>query len=134
MNCGDYRKKDQIYSKWRNVNKIGMEFNTTFSIEKRQWQSGENDEIMLQKALALYRSQKGTNFKFLHVWNVVKMSKKWQDTENSETFMSGSSKRTNTSKTTHNQSSDAHVGIDLNEEESIEVPIVIRLMSRDQTK
>ena len=62
------------------------------------------------------------------------MPKKWQDIKSSETFMGGSSKRTKTSETTHSQSSDAYVGIDLNEEESFEVPRVTRLMIRDRVK
>lgn len=53
----------------------------------------------------------GTTFKFLHVWNIMKMSEKWQDIESLERFTGDSSKRTKTSKTTHNQSSDSMSGL-----------------------
>lgn len=62
------------------------------------------------------------------------MSKKQQDIEGSEAFMGCSSKRTKTSKTTHSQSSNVHVEIGLNDDESIEVPRATRPMGRDQAK
>lgn len=76
MNREDYRKNDRIYSKRRNEN----------------GKYGENDELILQKALSFYRSQKGTTFKYLQVWNIMKLSKKWQDIKSLETFTDGSSK------------------------------------------
>lgn len=54
LNIGDCRKKNQVYSKWRNTNKVFMEFYTIFSSVTWQWQSGVNDETILQKALPLY--------------------------------------------------------------------------------
>ena len=82
----------------------------------------------------MYQNQKRANFKFLHNGNILKLSKKWQWFDDSEIFTGGSSKRTKTSETTHSQSSDAHVGIELNEEEPFEAQKVTRPMGRDQAK
>nr|KAJ0188335.1 hypothetical protein LSAT_V11C900456340 [Lactuca sativa] len=134
MNLEEYRKKDQIYSKWRKVNKVVTWFNGVFSSVKRPWQSGANNRTILQKALEVYRNQKGVNFKFLHVWNILKLSKKMARVDDSETFTGGYSKRTKTSETTHSQSSDAHVGIDLNDKEPFEVLRVTRPMGKDRAR
>ena len=74
MNLGDYRKKDQVCSKWWNVNKVVTEFNGVFSSVKWQWH-GLNDETILPKALEMYQNKKGRRlifYMFGTLWNCQK--------------------------------------------------------------
>lgn len=45
MKKGKYHTIDQIYSKWRNTNKLAMEFNDVFVNVTHFWPSGANDVL-----------------------------------------------------------------------------------------
>lgn len=63
----------------------------------------------------------------------MKDSEKWKDIKTSKLYTCGS-KRTKTFETTHNQSLDAHIEVDLNEDEPIAVPIPILSHGKRQSK
>ncbi|XP_023759186.1 glutathione S-transferase T3-like [Lactuca sativa] len=57
MNRGEYRSKHQVYSKWGKMNKEIMLCNDLYNNMKRQWKSGESDDIILRKALKVYQKK-----------------------------------------------------------------------------
>lgn len=72
------------------------------------------DAIIIIKTQKLYRKEKNGVFKYDEFWNIVNDSEKWIQVNTSEDFTIGGSERTKTSKTTHSQSCDGHVGVELN--------------------
>lgn len=88
---GDYRKNEQIYSKWRNINKVVMDFKVVFSLVKQKWKSGANDETILQKSLTLYGSQKGGEFQISacveYSEDVKKNGKTWKFPKRSQVVL-----------------------------------------------
>ncbi|XP_023748788.1 uncharacterized protein LOC111897047 [Lactuca sativa] len=133
MKCGEYRSKHQVYSKWGKMNKKIMLFNDLYNYMKRQWKSGENNEVILKKALKVYQKENLKAFKFLEVWNFVKDNKKWQNSKTSYEHIDSGLKRSRTSESDHT-TSDAHVQFDLNEDVSIPVSPPSRPMGRDKAK
>ncbi|XP_023737240.1 uncharacterized protein LOC111885193 [Lactuca sativa] len=106
MNRGEYRSKHQVYSKWGKMNKEVMLFNDLWKNMKRQWKSGENDEVILKKALKV---------------------------KTSDEHIDSGSKRSRTSESDHT-TSDARVQFDLNEDEPVPVSPPSRPLGRDKSK
>lgn len=53
---GGYRKNDHIYTKWMYTNKVITKFNALFNNLKHNWQGHENDAIILNQALQIFRT------------------------------------------------------------------------------
>ncbi|KAL7605002.1 hypothetical protein Lser_V15G18533 [Lactuca serriola] len=133
MNRGEYRSKHQVYSKWGKMNKEVMLFNDLWNNMKRQWKSGESDEVILKKALKVYQKENLKTFKFLEVWNFLKDNRKWLSSKTSDQHIDSGSKRSRTSESDHT-TSDARVQFDLNEDEPVPVSPPSRPLGRDKSK
>lgn len=70
-------------------------------------------------------------FKFIDVWKFLVAFLKWVKKYGSE---EGGSKRTKVSETSYITSSDIHLGLDLNEEDVLEIEEVVCLMGRHKEK
>ncbi|XP_042752437.1 uncharacterized protein LOC111905993 [Lactuca sativa] len=133
-NHGEYHSKHQVYSKWGKINKeVSMLFNDLWNNMKRQWKSGESDELILKKALKVYQKENLKTFKFLEVWNFLKDNRKWLSSKTSDEHIDSGSKRNRTSESDH-ITSDARVQFDLNEDEHVPVSPPSRPMGRDKSK
>lgn len=97
-----------------------MLFNDLWNNMKRQWKSGESDEVILKKALKVYQKENLKAFKFLEVWNFLKDNRKWLSSKTSDQHIDSGSKRNRTSKSGHTTSDD-RVQFDLNEDEPVPV-------------
>ncbi|KAL7585265.1 hypothetical protein Lser_V15G42690 [Lactuca serriola] len=133
MGRGEYRSKHQVYSKWGKMNKEVMLFNDLWNNMKRQWKSGESDEVILQKALKVYQQENLKAFKFLEVWHFLKDNKKWLSSKTFDQHIDSGSKRSRTSESDHT-TSDARVQFDLNEDEPVPVSPPSRPLGRDKSK
>ncbi|XP_023735860.2 uncharacterized protein LOC111883776 [Lactuca sativa] len=116
MGRGEYRSKHQVYSKWGKMNKEVMLFNDLWNNMKRQWKSGESDEVILQKALKVYQQE-----------NLKAFNKTFDQ------HIDSGSKRNRTSEFDHT-TSDARVQFDLNEDEPVPVSPPSRPLGRDKSK
>lgn len=76
MNQVDDWRKYQIYTKWRNRNKVATKFNTRFNKFKCDWHHdksyGENDAVILNWAVEIFWANNGEPFKFVEFWNIAK--------------------------------------------------------------
>ncbi|KAL7599502.1 hypothetical protein Lser_V15G24302 [Lactuca serriola] len=133
MNRGEYRSKHQVYSKWGKMNKEVMLFNDLWNNMKRQWKSGESDEVILKKALKVYQKENLKAFKFLEVWNFLKDNRKWLSSKTSDQHIDSGSKRNRTSESDHT-TSDARVQFDLNEDEHVPISPPSRPLGIDKSK
>ena len=115
MNLGDYHSKHEVYSKWEKMNKAVMLSNDLYNNIKRQWKSGECDDVISQKAPKVYQKENKNVFKFHDVWNLVKDSKKWKASKTSEEHIDNGSKPSRTSQFNHT-TSNTHVGFNLNDD------------------
>lgn len=43
-----------------------------FNKVRRDWQNGENDGMMLNTALVIFRQEKNKHFRYVDFWQVVK--------------------------------------------------------------
>ncbi|XP_023735378.2 glutathione S-transferase T3-like [Lactuca sativa] len=78
MNHGEHRSKHQVYLKWGKMNKEVMLFNDLYNNMKRQWKSGENDDVILRKALEVYQKENPKAFKFLEFHH---LPDQWEETK-----------------------------------------------------
>ncbi|XP_023748229.1 glutathione S-transferase T3-like [Lactuca sativa] len=133
MNRGEHLSKHQVYSKWGKMNKEIMLFNDLYTNMKRQWKSGENDDVILRKTLKVYEKENLKAFKFLEVWNFVKDNKKWQNEKTLDEHIDSGSKRSRTTESDHT-TSDTRVQFDLNKDEVVPVSPPSQSMERDKAK
>ncbi|XP_023757618.1 glutathione S-transferase T3-like [Lactuca sativa] len=111
----DYRTKHQLNSKFREIAKGVSKINGLYNNLKTQWKSGQGDEQILQEVLQFYLEE---------------VEKYDQD------FIFGvqQSKRTKTGSSGYTTSSDARVGLDLNQDDELELEEIVRPMGRDKAK
>ncbi|KAI7727519.1 hypothetical protein M8C21_003823 [Ambrosia artemisiifolia] len=110
------RTKDQITSKWTDMNKKVGKFNEIISNLKKDCESGQSEEDILPLALTRYKQDVGRNFSLWHVWILLKDSPKWKAPV--ITDQSNKNKRLKTSRTeVYTSSSHAHGSINLEAEE-----------------
>lgn len=110
-----------------------MLFNDLYNKMKRPWKCGENDEVILKKALKVYHQQNKKAFKFIEFQNIVKDNKKWKMNKTSDKHIDSDLQRSRTSESNHT-TSDVHVGFDLNDDELIQVTPPSRQWGRDKAK
>lgn len=97
-----------------------MLFNDLYSNVQRQWKSGENDELILKKALNMYQKENKKAFKSIDFWNLWKDNQKWEKGKTSEKHIDSGSKRLRTFESDYT-TFDVRVGIDFNDDEPVQV-------------
>ncbi|KAJ0695626.1 putative glutathione transferase [Helianthus annuus] len=114
------RTKDQLTSKWTDMNKKVGKFNEIITKLKRDCKSGQSEEDILPLALTRYKQDVGRDFSLWHVWILLKDSPKWKApvlTDQTSKIKS-KSKRLKTSKTgVYTSSSHAHGSVNLETED-----------------
>ena len=132
MNNGDdYRDTEVISAKWRKMRPVIAAFNQIFTRVSNSRQSGADDATLQTLAQEEYRGTYGGGqaFKYLAIWQVLRLSSKFNIVIDLDTFAhlgQPSAKRSKTSSSAEQQSqgSDARCNINLNdiEEDAEEEP------------
>lgn len=73
------RSKDQVTSKWRDMNAYVKLFNDHYEKASRDCGSGEGDEKVLTMAMKMYEAAKHATFKNFSAWMVLKDKSKWKN-------------------------------------------------------
>ena len=130
----DYRTKHQLNSKFREIAKGVSKINGLYNNLKTQRKSGQGDEEILQEALQFYLEEVGKPFKWHDCWKLLVRSPRWKKYEQDFIFGVQQSKRTKTGSSGYTTSSDARVGLDLNQDDELELEEIVRPMGRDKAK
>ncbi|XP_051133077.1 uncharacterized protein LOC127252801 [Andrographis paniculata] len=94
-------------SRWYNhIKKKVYAFNACYNVIASEYRSGHSDKDLLAMALEKYKSQCGTNFSCLHVWEILKEEPMFQPQMN-EDFSSSKKARTSYAITYHESSTGA---------------------------
>ncbi|KAK9067576.1 hypothetical protein SSX86_011687 [Deinandra increscens subsp. villosa] len=110
------RTKDQITSKWTDMNKKVGKFNEIIKSLKKECEPGKSEEDILPLALTRYKQNVGRDFSLWHVWILLKDSPKWKAPVLAEEC--GKNKRLKTSKTgVCTSSSHGHGCVNLEQED-----------------
>lgn len=110
-----YRSKDTLTTKFRVVNGYANKFNGLFVNFMGQRESGESNQDILKKAFSVYQhDNKDKLFRHMAFWEVVHQYLRWKGVGTDPAPTHGS-KRSKTSETQYTTSSNAHIGVDVNE-------------------
>ncbi|XP_023745124.1 glutathione S-transferase T3-like [Lactuca sativa] len=132
--CDDYRTKHQMNSKFREIAKGVSKINGLYNNLKTQRKSSQGDEQILQEALQFYLEEVGKPFKWHDCWKLLVRCPGWKKYEQDFVFGVQQSKRTKTGSSGYATSSDARVGLDLNQDDELELEEIVRPMGRDKVK
>ncbi|XP_052619840.1 uncharacterized protein LOC111908712 [Lactuca sativa] len=132
--CDDYRTKHQLNSKFREIAKGVSKINGLYNNLKTQRKSGQGDKEILQEALQFYLEEVGKPFKWHDYWKLLVRSPRWKKYERDFIFGVHQSKRTKTGSSGYTTSSDARVGLDLNQDDELELEEIERPIGRDKVK
>ena len=130
----DYRTKHQLNSKFREIARGVSKINGLYNNLKTQRKSGQGDEEILQEALQFYLEEVGKPFKWHDCWKLLVRSPRWKKYEQDFIFGVQQSKRTKTGSSGYTTSSDARVGLDLNQDDELELEEIVRPMGSDKAK
>ena len=120
MQRGTYRNVHQINSKYKDMNKKITAFTGIYNNLINIRCSGQSEADIISLAHQRYRDDNhGTAFTHENAWNILKKCPKWCTVEPMPSFSSRPTKRSKTSSTNNppTPSSDAHVGVNLNDED-----------------
>ncbi|XP_023754942.1 uncharacterized protein LOC111903394 [Lactuca sativa] len=132
--CDNYRTKHQLNSKFREIAKGVSKINEFYNNLKTQRKSGQGDEEILQEALQFYLEEAGKPFKWHYCWKLLVRSRRWKKYEPNFIFGVQESKRKKTGSNGYTTSSDAWVGLDLNQDDEHELEEIVRPIGKDKAK
>ncbi|CAI9289040.1 unnamed protein product [Lactuca saligna] len=117
-----YHNPNSLYSKWRTVNRVAMEFNDIYLNTICNPQSGATEVDVMAKVRQIYKAKVGITFSNESFWGVMKSNRKCLNLKSHDDY-AGMSKRSKTSESTHIQYSyECIEGIDFNNDKSYEAP------------
>ncbi|XP_023768870.1 glutathione S-transferase T3-like [Lactuca sativa] len=114
----DYRTKHQLNSKFQEIAKTVSKINGLYNNLKTQRKSDQGDEQILQEALQFYLEEVGKPFKWHDCWKLLVRCPRRKKYEQDFIFGVQQLKRTKTGSNGYTTSSDAWVGLDLNQDDT----------------
>uniref|UniRef100_J3MKP7 No apical meristem-associated C-terminal domain-containing protein n=1 Tax=Oryza brachyantha TaxID=4533 RepID=J3MKP7_ORYBR len=89
------RKAKHLKDHWGKINRKVVHFNGIYCRLKEVYVSGQNDEMLMDKALRMYKEETQQNFSFSYWWAEVRRQPKWNrvytEKENKEMRLRGPS-------------------------------------------
>lgn len=76
---GVTRTSDLLCTRWNNISKETARFCSAKAEIDRNRKSGKSEQDMLDDALQLYEGKYFKRFQFLHCWEALRNTRKWQD-------------------------------------------------------
>ncbi|MFS7962958.1 hypothetical protein Hanom_Chr08g00732591 [Helianthus anomalus] len=96
-----YRENDSLSSKWTEISGQLTKYSGFLNKAKQNPKSGETEADIVTNALLQFKTNVGTNFRFMHCWEICKFHPKWAN------IPSGSESNTSSKRSRASSQSDA---------------------------